>query len=494
MTQDHPNSQSGSVPRKVRSVAIIGGGASGAIALDSLKKIDQFDEIVLYERRNVPGGVWYLDNKPNKLDVPPGLTQEYLDPKLKIPEFKEGIAELKLPRSNQERYIHTASYENLKTNIPEQLMTFSDEKTWSAPPELIVEKDYVRGTVIQKYIEKYINRNKSHVVYNTTIESIDKDYSNPEAKFKLTLRTELDETNSSGENLDKWHYREFDAVVIATGHYHVPYIPNVPGLNEVYNRYPHKISHSKTFRATDDFTNQKIIVIGTRASGADIVEIASSSAREVYQSKRTKEAALRWKDADNSILKPIITKYELTSSGEVKVYFEDGSVVENPDQIIYATGFRYSYPFLRGLYPNFTTGYIIPDLYKHTFFIKDPLLSVIGVPTDAISFRAFEFQSVLVSRYLAGLISLPPLEEQLQWTNERFVLKGDTRSYHTIDFDNKLPYLQSLVDLGGGVDPIDPEKKGRPFPTWTEEDLAKHQEILEKLAKFFGRVKEGVTV
>ncbi|KAH3687959.1 hypothetical protein WICPIJ_001056 [Wickerhamomyces pijperi] len=483
----------------IKSIAIIGGGASGAITLDTLKSLDKFDEIVLYERRDVLGGVWYLDEKPNELDIEPGLSQNELDPQLQIPKDINAQEGKKLERSTQERYIHTASYETLRTNIPEHLMTYSDEKSWGADQSVYVEEEYVRGTAIQEYIERYVQRNKQHVVFNTTVESIDKDYSNGvDAKFKLTLRTELSETNEDGKALDLWTEREFDSVIIATGHYHVPYIPDVPGLKDVYRLHPGKISHSKTFRITDDFKDQKLLIIGTRASGSDIAEIAVKTAKVVYQSKRSPGTAARWADVENLFIKPKIERYTVDpETKEITVHFNDGTTITDPDQIIYATGFRFSYPFLKNLYPGFTTGYAVPDLYLHTFFTKDPRLTLVGVPTDAISFRAFEFQAVLVSRYLAGLVSLPPLRDQITWGNQRYRLYGDTRAYHTIEHNGKLEYLQSLVDLGGGVEPIDDRKIGRPFPVWTDFDLKKMKEISEKLIKFFGvEVSDanGVTV
>lgn len=298
------------VPHKVKSIAIIGGGASGAIALDSLVREQKFERIVLFERRDVLGGVWVLDTKPDQLDIPPGLSQDQLDPKVEVPEFKDDDEIVKTPRIKQQRYLHTASYENLRTNIPEQLMTYSDEKTWGADESLRVENDYVRGIAIRDYIVRYINRNKEHVVYNTTVESITKDFSNSNShpQFELTLRTETRETNENGDFLDSWSKDKFDAVVIATGHYHVPSIPQVPGLAEVYYRFPSKVKHSKTFRATDNFKDQTVIVIGSRASGADIVDATAKEAKFVYQSRRS-VGPIRFNDSTtNTEIKPVITK------------------------------------------------------------------------------------------------------------------------------------------------------------------------------------------
>lgn len=43
---------------EIKSVAVIGAGASGAIALDSLVREQAFDTIKVFERRERAGGVW----------------------------------------------------------------------------------------------------------------------------------------------------------------------------------------------------------------------------------------------------------------------------------------------------------------------------------------------------------------------------------------------------------------------------------------------------
>ena len=52
----------------VSSVAIVGGGPSGLIALDALVREEKFDVIKLFERRSEAGGCWvYSDEKPEPL-------------------------------------------------------------------------------------------------------------------------------------------------------------------------------------------------------------------------------------------------------------------------------------------------------------------------------------------------------------------------------------------------------------------------------------------
>lgn len=50
--------------------------------------------------------------------------------------------------------------------------------------------------------------------------------------------------------------QDFDAVVVASGHYHAPRIPDIPGLPEAKARWPSRIFHSKRYRRPDSFAGK----------------------------------------------------------------------------------------------------------------------------------------------------------------------------------------------------------------------------------------------
>lgn len=54
--------------------------------------------------------------------------------------------------------------------------------------------------------------------------------------------------------------RVYDAVLIAVGHYNVPYIPSVPGLKQWAAAYPGSVSHSKHFRKPDIYSAKVTVV------------------------------------------------------------------------------------------------------------------------------------------------------------------------------------------------------------------------------------------
>lgn len=478
-------------PNQVKTVAVIGGGASGAIISDSLLKDIESGivKVTLFERRPKLGGVWVLDEKtietPNNIIISGALSAS-TDPQLENPFHGSSEKELVLPKTKQERFLQSPSYAGLSTNVVERMMTFSDKNSWDLPGNPTPEESrYVGGLVVRDYIDEYISRNlpdpKYELVRNATIEDVERIHKDVEAddelpyKFKLTIRQPQGET-------DLWTQREFDSIVVSTGHYHVPFITDVPGLKEIQKKHDGVVQHAKFFRSPLGYAGKKVIVVGSRASGADLAKLIARTGAEVYQSIRS--AARR--ENINLKIKPVITEYKLTELG-FTVVFEDGTEIENPDHVIYGTGYDWSYPFLNRLTNSTITadGKIVPDLYQHTFYINDPLISFVGVPVDGISFRVFEYQALLVARFLTGRISLPTKTEQKNWAAERLAVKGYTRAYHTIGLVDAVGYLEKLVELGK----LDESKyTGRKFPVLTDEDLEALKEGGLYLAKFWDEI------
>lgn len=52
------------------------------------------------------------------------------------------------------------------------------------------------------------------------------------------------------------NYQVFDAVVVATGHYHAPYVPDLPGLSDWRNKWPENVIHSKQYRVPEQFKDK----------------------------------------------------------------------------------------------------------------------------------------------------------------------------------------------------------------------------------------------
>lgn len=124
-------------------------------------------------------------------------------------------------------------------------------------------RDWVEGIFRRGGYEKLIT-------FNTTVENIHKRSSS----WVLTLRQEV-----IGGDKDRWWQQEFDAVVVASGHYNIPYIPNIPGLVEYEKRYPGSIMHSKHYRDTDAFREKVCIPFLYRCFQASTLIVDAESYR-----------------------------------------------------------------------------------------------------------------------------------------------------------------------------------------------------------------------
>ena len=127
---------------------------------------------------------------------------------------------------------------------------------------------FVPHHIPRQYIESYFSLHKTDALLslNTTVEDVTL-ITTPkkvEERWKLTLRK-----HDSAQKVDVWWEEAFDAVVLANGHYSVPFIPEVKGLAEYIARFPGKILHSKTYRSPSIYRSKRVLTIGNSASGHD---------------------------------------------------------------------------------------------------------------------------------------------------------------------------------------------------------------------------------
>jgi hypothetical protein len=118
------------------------------------------------------------------------------------------------------------------------------------------------------------------------------------------------------------------------------------------------------------------VVVGGSISAADlVVDLAPIVKGPLYLSQRGRNELLDEAfNLDGIVTKTPIRRISADNGGTIE--FEDGSIVENFDKIIFGTGYRLSYPFLR---PDpVTPKNRLAGFYQHVFKIGDPSLSVIG--------------------------------------------------------------------------------------------------------------------
>lgn len=108
---------------------------------------------------------------------------------------------------------------------------------------------------MQEYISGLIQRRgyQDFVEYDTAVERVEK----VGAEWKVTLR-------KGGEKTDYWWVEFFDAVVVASGHYSVPYIPHIDGLEDLEKQRPGSVLHSKMFRGREAYRGKVSVGIDVR--------------------------------------------------------------------------------------------------------------------------------------------------------------------------------------------------------------------------------------
>jgi hypothetical protein len=137
--------------------------------------------------------------------------------------------------------------------------------------------------------------------------------------------------------------------------------------------------------------------------------------------------------------------------------FEDGSYLDDIDTVIYATGYKPSYPFWnakkngRELW-DYKENKLIKT-YLHTFFHDFSTLAIVGIPR-ALTFRSFEYQAIALARLLSGResVGLPPLKEQEKWESKRAEQrKKEAKKFHDVEWDTgeTFEWLGALYQIAG---------------------------------------------
>lgn len=116
-------------------------------------------------------------------------------------------------------------------------MCFQDrpfpENTPLFPPHTDVF-DYLNNLVKSEDLQSFVR-------YSTLVEKVE--FENDVWKVSVF---------SKGER----YTEEFDALVVATGHYTVPYIPAIPGLAELDVNKRIEIQHARDYRQPQEFANK----------------------------------------------------------------------------------------------------------------------------------------------------------------------------------------------------------------------------------------------
>ncbi|KPI39724.1 Thiol-specific monooxygenase [Cyphellophora attinorum] len=496
---------------KIERVAVIGAGISGVSSAAHLLR-QGISSVVLFERSPCPSGVWHLDERVAPDPPYPNLTPSHGDyeglPPTKIEDLK--LTPPRTPSPERRTRAEVGSLENddvdedfatksiafappgpayvgLRTNTVLRTM----ETSLAAWPKGLPDTNTERADV-ERYIQTVAETSGVNKIalYNTRVEEVRKDGG------EWIVRTN---TLHRRGRIEERIWR-FDAVVVASGHYNMPRIPDIPGLKEWKARYPDRVQHSKSYRSPVGLRDKRVLIIGCGASALDIAKETASVAGQVYQSSRggamshppemLPENALRiggvkafHLEGDDEVDGAIAGYVELNNGSKIRDidhYHADDTPIDIADESVIVTA----------------DGYMMHNLHKDIFYQAEPTLAFVGVPYHVNTFSFFDFQAQAVARVFSGKAILPSRDAMRQEYQERLVENAPGRDFHSLRQEGgEIAYVRNLVDWMNrdafvlGAEPM----KGH-----SEEFLEAHEQLMSMLrsmglAHFFRKDIPGRT-
>ncbi|KAI3368949.1 hypothetical protein L3Q82_025922, partial [Scortum barcoo] len=390
-------------------------------------------------------------------------------------------------------------YHSVIINTSKEMMCFSDFPIPAHFP------NFMHNSLIMDYFRMYADHFQltKHIRFNTKVLQVKQ-----RSDFAHSGHWDVETENKDG----KKEKHIFDAVMICIGHHCHPNMPlhDFPGIETFKGKY----FHSRDYKTPEEWRNKKAVVIGIGNSGGDIAVELSRVTKQSYLSTR-RGAWILNRVGDNGVpldlsfnriiysvqriipssvfcglgerrlnqrfdhalynLKP---KHRLFSqhptvndelpnrilSGTIQVKpnirrfhgssveFDDGSVVEDVDLVVFATGYRFSFPFLASHVVSASENQT--SLYKYVFppGLDRPTLAIIGLvqPLGAIM-PISEMQARWATRVFKGCIKLPPADvmlKDIQCKKETMAKRYVTSQRHTIQVDY-ISYMDEIAELVG---------------------------------------------
>lgn len=128
----------------------------------------------------------------------------------------------------------------------------------------------------------------------------------------------------------------FTQVIVASGHFSVPNVPDFPGIG----KFPGRVLHSHDFRNAQEFKGKNVLVVGSSYSAEDIaLQCFKYGSAHVTMTYRTTAMGFDWPEGMDE--RPLVQGFD----GAV-ASFADGSTKEF-DAVILCTGYQHSFPVRR---------------------------------------------------------------------------------------------------------------------------------------------------
>ncbi|KAI7799413.1 flavin-containing monooxygenase 5-like [Triplophysa rosa] len=437
-----------------KRVAVIGGGTSGLACIKCC--LDEGLEPICFESSDDIGGLWRFKENPDPAQA--------------------------------------SIYQSLIINTSKEMMCYSDFPIPAHFP------NYMHHSFIMDYFRVYAEHFQlmRHIRFQTKVLHV-----TPRPDFPHSGQWDVEIESKDG----KREKEVFDAVMVCTGHHCHPHLPlqDFPGIDT----FKGKFFHSREYKTPEEWRGKRVVVIGIGNSGGDIAVELGRMAKQVYlstrkgswilnrvgdngfpsdmlryraymwlykllpkflMSMREKQVNRRFNhklyglqpahrlfsqhptvndDLPNRILsgtvsvKPNVREFRGSS-----VVFEDGTVEDNIDLVVFCTGYTFSFPFLSSHLISVSKNKV--SLYKYIYppNLERPTLAVIGLiqPLGAIT-PISEIQARWATRVFKGLCKLPSMSamlEDIEAKEEEMAQRYVATQRHTIQVDY-IPYMDEIA-------------------------------------------------
>jgi len=377
-----------------KRVAVIGAGPSGLAVLRAFQTAkangDEIPEVVCFEKQDNWGGLWNYTWRT-------GLDQ-----------YGEAV--------------HGSMYRYLWSNGPKEGLEFADysfeehfgKQIASYPPRSVLF-DYIEGRIKKTEVRDWIK-------FSTAVKNVEQS----DGGFTVTT---CDLTTS------KTNVGYFDHVIVCSGHFSTPNMPNFEG----FERFPGRILHAHDFRDATEFRGKDVLIIGTSYSAEDIgSQCWKYGAKSITVSHRTAAMGYDWPTNWEEV--PLLTKVDGQTA-----YFKDGS--SKPiDAIVLCTGYLHYFPFMEDKLRLVTANRLATaDLYKGVAFIHNPKIHYIGMQDQWFTFNMFDAQAWWSRDVIMGRIDLPAQKDMISDVNDRVAREDAGQDdYDAIWYQGD--YVKELID------------------------------------------------
>ena len=377
-------------------VAIIGAGPSGLAQLRAFQSAHAkgavMPQVVCFEKQADWGGMWNYT-------------------------WRTGLDEHGEP-------VHASMYRYLWSNGPKECLEFADYsfdehfgRPISSYPPREVLWDYIQGRVRKAGVREFIR-------FNTAVKHVSFDEGTRE--FTVTVYDyEQQQTQT----------QVFDYVIVASGHFSTPHVPEFEG----FERFSGRIMHAHDFREATELKGKDLLIIGSSYSAEDIgSQCYKYGARSITSTYRTQPMGYKWPKGWEE--RPLLSRVE----GDI-AYFGDGSS-KRVDAIILCTGYKHHFPFLPDELTLKTGNRLWPlGLYQGVFWEQNPQLIYLGMQDLWYSFNLFDAQAWFVRDCILGRIALPE-KSVMQDDSARWRAEEDSLDTTASMYEFQGSYIKHLIE------------------------------------------------